>query len=112
MSLINFFLKLINCILLLELSNIVFEPILLDPFIIRLFELFGNSRELKLQPLRLFNGLELQFLIFLIPKLHDFFDSLVSNDLVLFNNLKSLKLKTAKLKHIIKEHGYQGRAHN
>lgn len=111
-SLINFFFKLINCILLLEFANIFSKLFIFGPFIISLFVLFRNSRQLKLEPLRLFNCLELQLLIFLIPQLHDVFDSLVSNDLVLFNNLESLKLKTAKLKHIIEQHGYQGGAHN
>jgi len=112
MSLINFFFKLVNRIILLEFSNIFSEHFIFWPFIISLFVLFRNSCELKLEPLRLFNRFELQFLIFLIPQLHDVFDSLVSNDLVLFNNLESLKLKTAKLKHIIEQHGYKGGAHN
>lgn len=110
--LINFFFKLIDCIQLLEFTNIFSKLVLFGPFIMSLFELFRNSGELKLKPLGLFDSLELQLLIFLIPRLHDVFDSLVSNDLVLFNNLKSLKLKTAKLKHIIEEHSYQGGTHN
>lgn len=112
MSLINFLFEIINGKFLLEIGNVFFKSVLFESSIIGLFELFRNSCQLELEPLGLFDRLKLLLLIFLIPELHDVFDSLVSNDLVLLDHLQSLELKTAKLKHIIEQHGYQGGANN